>query len=392
MKKEDESNIKNTITGKSWVNNLYQNIDINVKRTIVVGDIHGCYDELQKLLKKVDFCDNDLCISVGDVVDRGADSWKVVDFFKNTPNAYCVLGNHERRVAGVVRGTSEAAWSQLHTLSKLSKDKHNAYAKYFESLPAVIETPHAIITHARLDPNKDIRHQDPYHACGVGGESIEFLIDENAIPLWFNDWKSKYSVSKPICIGHKRYQRVELEHNKLYALDTGAVKGKLLTALILPELKIVSVVCHNYYDESLDEWKTQDFNRKYKNLHQLPLNKIFRTLDKDEHNIYEVKLIEKFKLLVKQYDFEEKTKFLRQQFMHIFGEVPADGSKKGKYFKKIHALLDSNVSERLVNFILSGKSYQFSKLSSIYQKKTLEDIIKDYLKIDKWLKTLKPKK
>mgnify|MGYP002640762724 CR=1 FL=1 len=374
------------------MDNLYQNIDINVKRTIVIGDIHGCYDELQKLLKKVDFSANDLCISVGDIVDRGADSWKVVDFFKNTPNAHCVLGNHERRVAGVIRGTSEAAWSQLHTLSKLPKDKHKAYAKYFESLPAVIETPHAIITHARLDPNKDLQHQDPYHACGVGGESIQFLTDENAVPLWFNNWKSKYSLAKPICMGHKRYKRVELEYNGLYALDTDAVKGKLLSAIVLPQLQVVSVASHNYYDESLGEWKTQEFNRKYKDLHLLPLSTIFRTLDKDKHNAYELKLIEKFHLLVKQYDFEEKTRLLKRQFIYKFAEVPADGSKKGKYFKNIHTLLDSDLNERLVNFILSGKSYHFNKISSLYQKKSLEDIASDYLKIEKWLNNTKVKK
>ena len=43
-------------------------------RTIVVGDIHGCYEELLQLLNKVQLTDEDCLVSLGDIVDRGADS------------------------------------------------------------------------------------------------------------------------------------------------------------------------------------------------------------------------------------------------------------------------------------------------------------------------------
>lgn len=46
-----------------------------VRRTIVVGDIHGCMAELMALLEEVSFGPEDLLVAVGDLVDRGPDSW-----------------------------------------------------------------------------------------------------------------------------------------------------------------------------------------------------------------------------------------------------------------------------------------------------------------------------
>jgi serine/threonine protein phosphatase 1 len=40
-------------------------------QTLVIGDIHGCYDELQSLLDKVGLTDTDAIISIGDCIDRG---------------------------------------------------------------------------------------------------------------------------------------------------------------------------------------------------------------------------------------------------------------------------------------------------------------------------------
>uniref|UniRef100_UPI00286E8F8F metallophosphoesterase n=1 Tax=Chamaesiphon sp. VAR_69_metabat_338 TaxID=2964704 RepID=UPI00286E8F8F len=65
-------------------------------RSIVIGDIHGCYNELLDLLAKVSISDTDRLISLGDIVDRGADSVKVYDFLKNRPNSIVLMGNHER--------------------------------------------------------------------------------------------------------------------------------------------------------------------------------------------------------------------------------------------------------------------------------------------------------
>ena len=52
-------------------------------QTLVIGDIHGCYDEFQSLLDKAGLTDEDSIVSVGDCVDRGPDTPAVLKFFQD---------------------------------------------------------------------------------------------------------------------------------------------------------------------------------------------------------------------------------------------------------------------------------------------------------------------
>jgi serine/threonine protein phosphatase 1 len=63
-------------------------------QTIVIGDIHGCYAELIELFARVNLVETDLLVSLGDIVDRGADSIKVYDLLKDRPNTIVLMGNH----------------------------------------------------------------------------------------------------------------------------------------------------------------------------------------------------------------------------------------------------------------------------------------------------------
>ena len=65
-------------------------------QTLVIGDIHGCYDELQSLLDKAGLTEDDSIISVGDCVDRGPHTPAVLRFFQENPKALLIMGNHER--------------------------------------------------------------------------------------------------------------------------------------------------------------------------------------------------------------------------------------------------------------------------------------------------------
>lgn len=66
-------------------------------RTIIIGDIHGCFGELLELLDKVDLRPDDLLVSVGDLVDRGPAPGEVIRLFRERPNSAVVMGNHERK-------------------------------------------------------------------------------------------------------------------------------------------------------------------------------------------------------------------------------------------------------------------------------------------------------
>lgn len=75
-------------------------------QTLVIGDIHGCYDELQSLLDKAGLTDEDAIVSVGDCVDRGPGTPAVLRFFQEKPNAKLIMGNHERKHEVLQHGLS----------------------------------------------------------------------------------------------------------------------------------------------------------------------------------------------------------------------------------------------------------------------------------------------
>ena len=66
-------------------------------QTLVIGDIHGCYEEFQSLLDKAGLTDEDSIVSVGDCVDRGPNTPAVLKFFQEEPDAKLIMGNHERK-------------------------------------------------------------------------------------------------------------------------------------------------------------------------------------------------------------------------------------------------------------------------------------------------------
>ena len=64
-------------------------------RTIVVGDLHGCYDELQDLLTQVAFSEDDRVISVGDLITKGPKNREVLELFMSDKRFTAVMGNHD---------------------------------------------------------------------------------------------------------------------------------------------------------------------------------------------------------------------------------------------------------------------------------------------------------
>ena len=70
-------------------------------RLVVVGDVHGCIEELAELSAAVGLTDKDLLVFVGDLVDRGPASAAVAEAVRDLclyrPGTYCVLGNHEEK-------------------------------------------------------------------------------------------------------------------------------------------------------------------------------------------------------------------------------------------------------------------------------------------------------
>ena len=335
-------------------------------RTIVVGDIHGCYAELQELCRLVNFGARDALVSVGDFLDRGPDSWKVAAFFRDLPNAFSVLGNHERRVAGTIRGTSKPAWSQAQTLSLLPKAEWDRWACFLEQLPAVFETDHALITHARLVPTRPVMEQNPYFTAAVGGSSVRIEVDSNGVPGWFAEISP--ILRKPMCIGHIGYSRVELVPGRLYALDTRAVGGGCLSAAIFPGGSIVNVAAaKNYYEEAFAAWK------KWKPVAGDPVDwplplllEILKPSDEAEDVALSVNVQKARAALAALPSMPDM-----HQLVNRFGPLPPPGPERSDYFRTLRSILSSRELEFIIHRVLSGQKVTIEDMAHRFRNLTL---------------------
>ena len=206
-------------------------------QTLVVGDIHGCYFELQTLLDKAGLSDDDLIIGLGDIVDRGPETPQVLDFFQNTHKVRALMGNHERKHVRAARGEIKLAISQQISRQQLGVHYPDAVA-WMESMPLFIELPEAVLVHGYLEPELPLEGQNPTVLCGtMGGEKI--LRERYEHP-----WYELYEGEKPVIVGHHNYTDTDqpfVYRDKVFGLDTSCVNGKSLTGLLLPSFRIVSV-------------------------------------------------------------------------------------------------------------------------------------------------------
>jgi len=207
------------------------------KRTIIFGDIHGCYEEWQDLIDKIKPAMTDRLVAVGDLICKGPSSTKTLDMAVKMKNLTCLMGNHEYHFL--------CAWKenrlneltkdyQLKTLQEMSK-KIDFYMKFIETWPYYLELPECIVIHAGLRPGIPLEQQK-YH-------DLVFLrtIESNNDP-----WYEHYHGKKLVVHGHWAREGLVIRDNVI-SLDTGCVYGKELTAVILPSRQIVSVRAQQSY-------------------------------------------------------------------------------------------------------------------------------------------------
>lgn len=133
--------------------------------TYFVSDIHGEYDLFLKLLDKVRFSDSDTMYVLGDIIDKGSSSIKLVDFIRHKPNIKAILGNHEfiflKFYDGLMR-SAKSADDIAEVLQKLQEYFPNdkeilswETVDYIESLPFYIETDDFICVHAGVETDEN---------------------------------------------------------------------------------------------------------------------------------------------------------------------------------------------------------------------------------------------
>lgn len=211
-----------------------------MKDIYVIGDVHGCFYTLEKLLLKLN--KNSEIIFVGDLCDRGFYSKEVIELIiKN--NYKSILGNHDEymvkhaidSILGIdnmwyredFMGGKETLKSYKNDIETLKK-----HISWLQTLPRYIMIDNYFITHG---------FGLPYFQRKDNKSSYEGLI-KNRIEDekdWGYDWEKDWDSYDVINIfGHTDYKEVKVGHN-YYGIDTGCVYGKKLTAIKLGCMEII---------------------------------------------------------------------------------------------------------------------------------------------------------
>ena len=212
-------------------------------RTIVIGDIHGCFDELSDLLKLVELRPEDRVIAVGDLVGKGTRSGEVLDRFIEDVRFSSVIGNHDRALRQYWRGEPRRLTKEQRITARQLESQRERYAAYLRSLPFTINLGTHLVVHAGVRPGVPLRlpmasDLTEIRTMGANPSSRRgvpwYRVYRGRRMVLFGHWPAKSPRLSPCAIG----------------LDTGCVYGGRLTGYIIESNQFVSVPARRAYSAS----------------------------------------------------------------------------------------------------------------------------------------------
>lgn len=232
----------------------------------IIGDIHGCADELWQLLLKMGYqlegAGDHLKIShpegrqlvfVGDLVDRGPKTDQVLQIVMAAwQQGIClaVMGNHDDKLLRHLQGhkvqIAHGLQESLTQIEHFSPEAKQKICDFLADLPSYLylDAGNLVIVHAGIKSRYLGRHSSRIRAyCLFGPVTGEK--DEEGYPIR-EDWAKTYHGEALIVYGHTPVQTARWAGNSVN-LDTGCVYGGALTALRYPEKEIISVPAQKTY-------------------------------------------------------------------------------------------------------------------------------------------------
>lgn len=203
-------------------------------RTLIVGDVHGCNDELGDLLQAAGWTPSDRLVFVGDLVAKGPDSAGVLHRAR-TLGALSVLGNHDAHLLDVRDGVSKKS-HHVHVAKTLA----SADWDYLAARPLWLELPelNCLVVHAGFIPGVEFARQ-PKHVLlnmrSLDAEGQASKRVDGGVP-----WASRWPGPRQVVFGHDAIRGLQ-QYAHATGLDTGCVYGRALTGLWLPEHRLISV-------------------------------------------------------------------------------------------------------------------------------------------------------
>lgn len=237
----------------------------------IVGDIHGCFDELCDLLAKLGYeisqTDNvegaakfivkppeqRKAIFLGDLVDRGPgtpDVLKLVMSMVFSGTALCVPGNHDIKLLRKLKGRdvkiSHGLAESLEQLKKESPQFIGDVIIFLDKLVNhyVLDEGNLVVAHAGMKEAYQGRDSGVVRSFALFGETTGET-DEYGLPVRYN-WAAEYRGRAHVIYGHTPVPKPEWI-NKTMNIDTGCVFGGQLTALRYPEKTLVQVPARQVY-------------------------------------------------------------------------------------------------------------------------------------------------
>lgn len=250
---------------------LYNNKKSETGPFDIIGDVHGCYDELVELLSKLGYVSGQTglpplqaatfhppagrrAVFLGDLVDRGPNApavLRLVMQMVEQGDAFCVPGNHDIKLLRKLRGRDvQLTHGIVDTLQQLEKETpefRQHVVKFLDSLVShyVFDGGRLVVAHAGMKQEMQGRGSGKVRDFALYGETTG-EVDEFGLPIRCN-WAADYRGQAIVVYGHTPVPEPEWL-NRTINIDTGCVFGGKLTALRYPEKVIVSVpAAHTYY-------------------------------------------------------------------------------------------------------------------------------------------------
>lgn len=213
---------------------LWSRLATPVARTIWIGDVHGCADELQDLLEAIGLTVNDRVVFVGDLVARGPKTREVLRIARKL-RAKSVRGNHEHRMllayAAKKAGARPPRLGSSH--ASLLHELEDEDWEYLESLPLSLEfNEHGIrVVHAGVAPGTPFADQQAWTLLHIRSLTAHGAPSDRYAPV---SWAKAYEGLPHVVFGHNAQAGLQLEEFAT-GLDTACVYGGKLSALVLDE-------------------------------------------------------------------------------------------------------------------------------------------------------------
>ena len=211
------------------------------KDILIIGDVHGCFDEMMHLLRLAEAKTVKplVKIFVGDMINKGPKSEHVLDYIIKSKDTYCVRGNHEQKVlkeyflykkSNTIE-PSERAWV---------KNLKPEFVNFMKNLPYTIKIPHLnlIIVHAGLLPGLHLSLQNSNEMINMRnlywqddmfhGKVLKSTYRTDKGDPWSELWQGP----EHVYFGHDAVRRLQKQKHAT-GLDTGCVYGGQLTGVLL---------------------------------------------------------------------------------------------------------------------------------------------------------------